>query len=302
MNRLAATVRLARPHQWIKNLFLFAPLVFSLHLFSVPYLLMALKAFVVFCLLSSVGYAINDVADRETDRLHPVKRQRPVASGQLSAVEALALAAVLLLLVVLLSLGQPRSFQIIAAIYFVINLLYSFWLKKVMLVDVFMIGAGFMLRVLAGAMAIAVQVSPWLVLCTLFVSLFLAVSKRRGERMLVEVAPEYTGRPVLREYDVSLIDQILTIAAAGMAISYALYTVAERTVTTFGTENLIFTTVFVLFGIFRYLHVLRRQKTEDNPTYLLASDPIMLLNIAAWFLSCVFIIYYRDIMEWMHGL
>ncbi len=299
MTRLSSIVRLMRPHQWVKNLFLFAPLVFSLHLFDTAYLFTALEAFAVFCLLSSVVYVVNDIADRESDRYHPVKRRRPLAAGTLTVSHAVIVAVLVLALVVVLARGMSPAFQFIAILYFAINMFYSFWLKRVMLVDVFIIGAGFMLRVLAGAVAIGVQVSHWLVLCTLFVSLFLAVSKRRGELVLATEVPEFGGRLVLREYDISLVDQLLTIAAAGMAISYALYTVAERTVSMFGTENLIFTTIFVLFGIFRYLHVLRQRRTDDNPTHLLVSDPVMLLNIAAWFLCCVFIIYYHDIVHWI---
>jgi len=201
----------------------------------------------------------------------------------------------LLAVVVVLSKDLNLKFQPTAGLYFLLNLAYSFWLKKVILVDVFVIAAGFMLRVLAGAFVIDVQVSPWLVLCTLFVSVFLAVSKRRGE-ILLNVDSD--SRPVLKEYDIAFIDQIMTIAASGMAISYALYTVAERTVTIFGTENLIFTTVFVLFGIFRYLFVLKQKKIEDNPAVLLLSDPVMIVNVGAWFVSCVLIIYFNDIMSW----
>jgi len=199
---------------------------------------------------------------------------------------------------VLLSQLNPK-FLFVAAIYFVLNIGYSFFLKHVILVDVFIVAAGFMLRVLAGAFAIEVQVSEWLVLCTLFVSLFLSISKRRGELLLVRNLESYQGRAVLREYEVEFMDQMMTIAAAGMAISYALYTVAERTVSVFGTANLIFTTVFVLFGIFRYLYIVRVRKTDDNPTHLLVTDPVMIVNVAAWFAVCVVIIYFNEIRAWL---
>lgn len=302
MRSLPPYIRILRAHQWIKNLFLFAPLVFSRHLFDPNYLLTETLGFLVFCLLSSLVYVVNDVADRESDRLHPTKRNRPLAAGTMSVTNALIIAGVLFVVVIALASGLNRAFHVAAFLYFAINMVYSFWLKKVMLLDVFMIGAGFMLRVLAGAFVIDVEVSPWLVLCTLFVSLFLAVSKRRGELLLVAEGGDFRGRPVLKEYDLTLIDQFLTIAAAGMAISYALYTVAERTVLMFHTENLIFTTIFVLFGIFRYLHVLRKRKTEDNPTYLLATDPIMLVNVAMWFVCCVLIIYSHDIIRLWNSL
>jgi 4-hydroxybenzoate polyprenyltransferase len=275
----------------VKNLFLFAPLIFSRHLFQQEYFLREVEAFFVFCLISSSVYIINDVTDRETDRQHPVKKNRPLAAGTLSIGAAIGLAFVLMVASVVLSARFPRSFQYAGAIYFLLNIAYSFGLKKVILLDLFIVAAGFMIRVLAGAYAIDVQTSNWLVLCTLFVSLFLATSKRRGELVLSQQMEGYTGRAVLKEYDVPSIDQIMTVAAAGMAISYALYTVSERTVTMFGTENLIFTTVFVLFGIFRYLVLMKKNPTEDNPVRLLLKDGAMMTNIAAWFLTCVVIIY-----------
>ncbi|HEX9615270.1 MAG TPA: decaprenyl-phosphate phosphoribosyltransferase [Bacteroidota bacterium] len=291
-------LRLLRPQQWVKNMFLFAPLIFSKHLFEQGYFAIEVLGFGVFCLLSSSVYVLNDVADREADKLHPTKRERPVAAGLISPGMAILIAVILLIGAALLAAGLDRKFQIVAALYLALNVAYSFRLKQIILVDVFIIAAGFMLRVLAGAFVINVEVSHWLVLCTLFVSLFLAVSKRRGELLLVQQTNEMIGREVLREYDVAFIDQIITITASGMAISYALYTVAERTVTIFKTENLIFTTVFVLFGIFRYLYLLKRKKTEDNPTVMLMTDTVMILNVIAWFAACVLIIYSKELQAW----
>jgi 4-hydroxybenzoate polyprenyltransferase len=295
---MTSVLRLLRPEQWLKNFFIFAPLIFSKHLFHEGYLWTAAEAFVLFSLLSSTVYIFNDIADRESDRLHPIKQKRPIAAGKISIAQAIAIAGVLLVLIGLISTRLNAKFVFIAAIYFVLNLAYSFFLKRVILVDVFVVAAGFMLRVLAGAFAINVQVSEWLVLCTLFISLFLSISKRRGELLLVKDSPDFHGRDVLRGYDVEFLDQMMTIAASGMAISYALYTVAERTISVFGTSSLIFTTVFVLFGIFRYLHLMRFRKTEDNPTHMLTTDPVTLLNGAAWFLVCVTIIYFPEIKAW----
>lgn len=292
---MKSILTLLRPRQWVKNLFLFAPLIFSKHLFEEGYLATEALGFAVFCLLSSGVYVINDIADREADRLHPVKKHRPIAAGRISSSQGLGIAAVLFAGAAAVASGLTGGFQLAAALYLMVNVLYSFWLKHVILVDVFVIAAGFMLRVLAGAFVIHVEVSHWLVLCTLFVSLFLAVSKRRGELLLVQMSNEGTAREVLREYDVAFIDQMITVTASGMAISYALYTVAERTVMIFKTENLIFTTVFVLFGIFRYLYLIKKKKTDDNPTLILLGDPVMLMNIAAWFLSCIVIIYSSDL-------
>jgi 4-hydroxybenzoate polyprenyltransferase len=296
---MSSVLRLLRPVQWLKNFFLFAPLIFSKHLFDAAYVLTAGEAFVVFALLSSTVYIFNDIADRESDRLHPTKRHRPIASGKLSIAQAIGIAIVLLVLIGLLMTQLNSKFLFVASVYFVLNMGYSFFLKQVILVDVFIVASGFMLRVLAGAFAINVHVSEWLVLCTLFVSLFLSISKRRGELMIVKNTPDFEGRAVLREYDVEFLDQMMTVAASGLAISYALYTVAERTISVFGTSSLIFTTVFVLFGIFRYLYLVRIRKTEDNPTHMLTTDLVTILNIVAWFLVCVVIIYFTEIKTWL---
>ncbi len=288
-------VRMLRPVQWAKNAFVFAPLVFSRHLFDPMYGERAVLAFAVFSLLSSVVYIINDIADRSSDRLHPLKRARPLASGTVPVGQALAVAGLLGIGSACGTLWLGPKVAFIAAVYFSLNLGYSFGLKQVILVDVFLVASGFMLRVLAGAFAIGVQVSPWLALCTLFVSVFLAVSKRRAEILLNIAEETETARPVLRKYDIQFIEQMMTVTAAGMAISYALYTVAQRTVEVFGTENLIFTTVFVLFGIFRYLYLVRIHKTDDNPTHLLLSDLPTILNMIAWFIVCVVIIYSNEL-------
>jgi 4-hydroxybenzoate polyprenyltransferase len=283
----------------LKNLFLFAPLVFSQHLFDVTYLATSVWAFAVFCLISSLVYVVNDIGDREIDRLHPTKKRRPVAAGTLSVAEALWVAFILLLFVVAMTQGMDTRFQLVALGYLVMNVAYTFSLKHVALLEVFLVAAGFMLRVVAGAYAIDTVVSHWLILCTLFVSLFLAVSKRRGELVLSKAQQGYEGRSVLVHYELVAIDQIMTVAAAGMAISYALYTVSDRTVHMFGTESLIFTTVFVLFGIFRYFLLVRRNETEDNPVRLLLSDGAMMVNVLAWLLSCVVIIYWDSIKSWL---
>ena len=291
--KIVGTFNLLRPTQWIKNVFLFAPLIFSKHLFEPSFFWREIIAFAVFCTVSSIVYVINDIADREADKLHPIKRNRPLASGLLRLSDTVIIVIILLVFLSILTSYLSLRFWYTIALYGFLNIAYSFWLKQVVIVDVFIIAAGFMLRVLAGVFAIEVVISSWLVLCTLFVSVFLAISKRRGELILSGDTDSYASRPVLKQYDVTFLDQIMTIAASGMAISYALYTVAERTVSIFGTENLIFTTVFVLFGIFRYIFLMRKRKTDDNPMHLLLSDAPLVVNILLWFLTCVFIIYFH---------
>jgi 4-hydroxybenzoate polyprenyltransferase len=297
--KLLGLIKLLRPSQWLKNGFLFAPLIFSKHLFQLEYFFREVLAFFGFCVISSLVYIINDIADREADRLHPVKKNRPLAEGSISVSWAVSLSVLLLAILIALvpHINAPYWYAII--FYGLMNFAYSFWLKQIVLVDVFIIAAGFMVRVLAGVFAIEVVTSSWLVLCSLFVSVFLAVSKRRGEVMLNAAAETFDARPVLKQYDITFIDQMMTIAASGVAISNALYTVAERTVNIFGTENLIFTTVFVLFGVFRYIFLMRNRKTDDNPMHLLLSDIPLLINIVLWFFVCVVVIYSHDLIRWM---
>jgi 4-hydroxybenzoate polyprenyltransferase len=297
-NKIVGTFWLLRPTQWLKNIFLFAPLIFSKHLFEPVFFWKEMLAFAGFCVVSSIVYVINDIAD-EADKLHPVKRNRPLASGLLHLSDAVIVILVLLAFVGSLVPYLSVRFWYTIALYGLLNIAYSFWLKQVVIVDVFIIAAGFMLRVLAGVFAIEVVISSWLVLCTLFVSVFLAISKRRGELILSADTDSYASRPVLKHYDVTFMDQIMTVAASGMAISYALYTVADRTVSIYGTENLIFTTVFVLFGIFRYIFLMRARKTDDNPMHLLLNDAPLVVNILLWFLTCVFIIYFHDTTRWI---
>lgn len=283
-------VRLARPKQWVKNLFVFGPLIFARELFLVEPMVIALKAFIAFCCIASAVYVINDIADIEADRAHPEKKYRPLAAGTVSPVGAYIVAGFFLALAALVTFGMDARFLLVLSLYFLMNLAYSFALKNVVLLDVFLIAAGFMMRVVGGAYAINVETSSWLVLCTLFISLFLGFAKRRTELILVpDVA--FTERKVLRRYQVGFLDDMLTIAAAGTVISYALYTVAPRTLQVFGTDKLIYTTVFVIYGVFRYLYLIHTTSSTDKPADVLTSDVPILATAALWVLSCVVLIY-----------
>jgi len=285
-------LHLVRPKQWIKNLFVLAPLVFSRELFDAEPLLTALRALAAFCLTASSVYIINDLSDIDADRAHPEKRTRPLASGSMGKTAAYVLLGILLVSVVALVAGMRPRFQLILASYLAMNVAYSMKLKEIVLVDVFFIAAGFMMRVLGGAFAIGVQVSSWIVLCTLFTSLFLGFAKRRGELQLLQQIRPAQERKVLTSYGVGFIDQMLTIAAAGAVISYALYTVAPRTVEMFGTEKLIYTTVFVIYGVFRYLYLIHMKDSTENPTNAVVSDlPIVAVTVL-WAATCIVIIYF----------
>jgi len=284
-------LKLLRPKQWLKNAFVFAPLIFARELFDAEPFFSTVKAFVAFCLTASVVYIINDWTDIEADRADPVKRNRPLAAGTVSRTGASVAALILLAATGFLLWTIPWRFGVILAAYFILNLAYSLKLKEVVLLDVFIVAAGFMLRVLGGAYAIEVNVSSWIVLCSLFISLFLGFAKRRGEMVQAEASGTRSRRKVLLLYRVSFIDQLLTIAAAGAVISYALYTVAPRTVETFGTDRLIYTTVFVLYGVFRYLYLIHTTPTTDNPTNAVTSDPTIVVTGLLWILACVAVIY-----------
>ena len=294
----ASAVKLIRPKQWIKNLFVFAPLIFAKELFLAGPFLVTLQAFAAFCMTASAVYIINDLFDAEADRTHPEKRHRPLAAGTITTAQALLLLGTLVAVDTLLLWGMNRGFATIIILYFVMNLAYTLKLKEVFLLDVFIIAAGFMLRVLGGAYAIEVFVSSWIVLCSLFISLFLGFAKRRGELVAVQNAGAVSERKVLQHYRVELIDQILTITAAGTVISYAMYTVAPRTIEVFGTDKLIYTTVFVIYGVFRYLHLIHTESVE-NPTSTVSSDMPIIANAALWIAACVVLIYFRGEIPWL---
>lgn len=295
LQHISALIRLIRPKQWLKNSFVFAPLVFSKELFTGAFF-DALMAFLSFSLTASAVYIVNDIADVEADRLHPEKRNRPLAARTVSVTAALGLMTLLLAIVLILVWQMDSRFIAILVIYFLLNLAYSYKLKEVVLLDVFIIAAGFMLRILGGAYAIDVRVSTWIVLCSLFISLFLGFAKRRAE--LVQLQGTSQERKVLSLYKIDFIDQMLTISAAGAVISYALYTVAPHTIEMFGTDRMIYTTVFVIYGVFRYLYIIHTSSASENPTNAVTSDFTILWTGVLWILACIFLIYGGQYLNW----
>ncbi len=289
---MPALIRLLRPLQWLKNGFVFTPLIFSKHLFEKEYNNKAIIAFIAFCLVSSAVYIINDIVDKEADKIHPEKKKRPLASSEISIVTAIGVSVILFSSSLFISQQLPLLFSGIILTYAVLQIMYSFVLKHVVILDVFIVAFGFMLRVISGAVAIDVVISNWIIITTLFVSLFLAVSKRRSELAMIQQASIETKRKVLEQYSVQFLDYILIITATGIAISYSLYTMADRTITAFGTEHLIFTIVFVLFGIFRYLHLVINKGQGENPAAMLINDAPLGINLFLWTLSVVSIIYF----------
>lgn len=285
-----ALLRSLRPAQWAKNAFVLAPLVFAHRLEDPRLLASAALAFVAFCAASSAVYLVNDLADREQDRQHPVKRLRPIASGALSAAVATGAAALLAGVAALLSVGLGAGFAAALASYFALNLLYTFWLKHIVILDVMSISASFVLRVLGGAAAIAVEVSSWLALCTTFVALFLAFSKRRHELMLLADTAA-SQRRVLDQYSPTFLDQMINVTTASTVICYALYAVAPETAAKLGTRYLIFTLPLVLYGIFRFLYLLYQRPGPRNPTEAILRDAPFLANILLWAGLVVALVY-----------
>jgi len=281
-----ALVRALRPAQWTKNLFVVAPLLFGKAATDAGPVVRTLSAAVAFCGVASALYLLNDVRDQEADRAHPVKRLRPVASGELPPRSALVASALLLSVsAVLLALASPSALPWVG-LYAVVTALYSFGLKTVPLFDVFIVAAGFVLRVLAGSAAAGVTASHWLLLCTFFLALFLALSKRRGELTQHGAA----GRVSLREVPVTLVESLENVTLGTTIVCYALYTVSPETVVWFGTDRLLVTVPIVVFGMFRWRLLETRGKGEDTTSDLL-TDPGLLLTILAWAIACAAVIY-----------
>jgi len=294
----SAVLRALRPHQWVKNVFVFAALVFAgaegqhLEWGAVVATLLAVGAF---CLGSSTIYLVNDIMDVESDRAHPTKCRRPIAAGELSVPFAWGLAGLCLAGAVAFAVaagGEPVAVLWIGLAYVAMNFLYSIRLKHVVLVDAFCIAAGFLLRVQGGALAVGVAVSQWLFLCTLFLALFLALCKRRAEAdLLGEGAQEH--RAILREYDRGFLDQMITLLAACTIVAYTMYTIDEGTAAKFGEDNALFWTVpFVVFGLGRYLLLVHTQRGGGSPTrVLLGGDLTFALNALGWAAVVLYTLY-----------
>lgn len=287
---LGALARGLRPGQWVKNGFVFAALIFARQLTDPASALIVAFAAADFCALSSGVYLVNDVFDAAEDRLHPTKRFRAISSGILPARTAILAAVLLDLAALVVAWRLDPGFFLIGASYVAINISYSWFLKRVMLVDVFVIAAGFVLRVIAGAMVIHVEISPWLIVCTTLLALFLALSKRRYELVLLgdEAAAQ---RASLARYSPYYLDQLIGIVTAATVMAYALYTLSADVQTKFPGKRLDLTVPFVLFGIFRYLFLVHREHEGGDPARLLFTDRALLVVVLLWAASVVAIIY-----------
>lgn len=285
-----ALVLSLRPSQWTKNLIIFAALMFGQRLQDVRAVLYAVAAFAVFCILSGVVYLVNDVADRHSDRSHPTKRFRPIASGELSVGAALAAAALLGAGALTAAFWLRPAFGVVGAIYLALLASYSGPLKHVVIIDVLTIAIGFVLRAAAGAIVIDVPISHWLLFLTILLALFLALSKRRHE--LVLLADGATShRPILDEYTPYLLDQMIAVVTASTLVAYAIYTVTPETVEKFHTQMLGLTLPFPLYGIFRYLYLVHQREGGGSPAEMLLNDRPLLVCVALWAVAVGLVIY-----------
>jgi 4-hydroxybenzoate polyprenyltransferase len=279
-----------RPAQWTKNLIIFAGLIFGGRLLEPGAVATALAAFVVFCALSGVVYLVNDIADREADRQHPTKRLRPIASGAVPVGLAAATAALLAAGALGWAFWLQPAFGWIGALYLILLALYSGPLKHTVIIDVITIAIGFVLRAVAGAVVIAVAISHWLLILTILLALFLALSKRRHE--LVLLAGGATGhRRILDEYSPYLLDQMISVVTASTIVAYAFYTVSPETIEKFGTDRLVWTLPFPLYGIFRYLYLVHQREGGGSPAEMLLTDRPLLVCVALWAVAVTIIIY-----------
>ena len=279
-----------RPHQWTKNFFIYAALIFSQNIFNLPLLVKTTIAFSAFCLISSALYIFNDLKDLAEDKLHPLKSKRPIASGKIKKSTAILMIVILGLLGFSSAFTLNKNYFIIILVYFLIQMAYSIKLKHIVILDVFVVALGFLIRVVAGGLAIEVSLSSWLLICTILLALFLALSKRRHELVLLEDEAS-DHRPILEEYSPYLLDQMIAVVTASTVIAYCLYTISEETVTKFGTKNLIFTVPFVLYGIFRYLYLIHQKSEGGSPEALLVKDKPLLIAIFLWIVTAVIILY-----------
>jgi len=279
-----------RPGQWTKNLLIFAGLLFGKKLFDARAVADAILAFGVFCGLSGIVYLINDIADRETDRRHPLKARRPIASGALPVRTAILAAIAIGLGSLMAATLLGKWFTGVALGYIALQALYSGPLKHIVIIDVLTLSIGFVLRAVAGAVAVDVEISHWLLVCTVLLALFIALAKRRHEIVLL-AGDAVSHRPILGEYSPYLLDQMISVVTASTLIAYIFYTISPETQAKFGTAWLGLTIPFPLYGIFRYLYLVHRREGGGSPADLLLTDRPLLLCVALWALAVAAIIY-----------
>ena len=280
----ANLLRLARPYQWVKNSFVLVGLLFGNVWGEAATLRSVALVFAAFCFAASAVYVFNDIADREADRAHPHKRRRPIAAGEVDVPTAYRFSGLLALAALALALPASPVALLIVAAYLALNVAYSLGLKHVVILDVFIIATGFMLRILGGTLGVGIAPSQWLLLCGLMLTVFLGFAKRRAELFALEGGNQERGdqRKVLADYSPAILDRMIAVSATGVIVSYALYTVSAETLRIHGTDKLVWTLPFVLYGVFRYLWLLHREGGGGDPTRELLRDSHLLAATLVW--------------------
>ncbi len=283
-------IKLLRPSQWVKNGVVLAGLIFAGEVGHTDKVIMAFQALIAFCFFSSAVYVINDILDRERDRQHPLKKNRPIASGKVTVGTALVMMVLLLAGGSVISYLTNINVLIVGLIYFVLNLFYSTVLKNIVIIDVMTIAAGFVLRALAGAVAIGVEFSGWLLVTTFVLALFLGFGKRRHEITFLEKEAS-SHRKILEKYSPYLLDQLIGVVTASTVITYLFYTLSPEVGMKLDTKYLFATIPFVIYGIFRYLYLVHKEERGGSPTKLLLTDPPLLIDVVLWLATIVLILY-----------
>lgn len=289
MNAPLELIRLLRPKQWVKSLFVFVGLLFGHAWGDASLVWRVLAAAGGFALVSSCVYILNDIADREADRQHPRKRNRPLAKGTVSLNAAVALALVAGTTGGVLGYYASPLVALLLAFYGLMNIAYTLGLKRVVILDVFIIAAGFMLRLLAGTSGVGIPPSQWLLLCGLMLTLFLGFVKRRAE-LGNEIGDKTGQRKVLRDYSAALLDPMITVTAACVVMSYSLYTLSSETIAMHGTSMLMLTVPFVIYGVFRYLFLLHQHSQGEDPASDAVQDPHLVVTLLAWLAVTIWLI------------
>ena len=288
---LVALIYSLRPKHWIKNLFIFMPLVFGQKLLNQQALFAAAITFILFSLAASSVYLFNDILDSEKDRLHRVKKLRPIASGKISKHQALIAALFLGIFVLVFSSFFNARLGIILLTYLLMNVIYSKWLKEMVILDVFTISFFFFLRISAGTVVAEVAYSHWMIFMVVLLALFLGFNKRRQELLTAEKEAG-AQRAVLSKYSLYFIDQMISVLTSSIVVVYLLYTIDERTVREFGTNHLMYTIPFVYYGIFRYLYLIHKRRQAEDPVVVVTSDRMMQVNLLLWMAVSIGVIYF----------
>lgn len=284
-------LKLLRIKQYVKNLFIFLPTFFDLHFFDLGTLSKVLIAFVSFCFIASSIYVLNDILDVESDRKHPTKKNRPIASGKISIKKAILIMIILLLFGLSIALFlQNLSVLLFIGIYLVINILYVFWIKHIGVIDIFAIASGYVIRVLIGGVAGDIQINQWIIIMTFLLALFLGFAKRRDDVLIMQNTGKVM-RKSINGYNLQFVDSALFITSAITIVAYLMYTISPETIARYNTGNVYITTLFVLLGILRYLQITVALEKSGSPTEMLYKDRILQFSIIAWIISFLIIIY-----------